>query len=49
MLDFTSNDPVVMDILERRIVMGQSIDEIAEEYSYLSTSEINNIIADAEQ
>ena len=37
------------DILERRIDMGQSVDEIAKEYEYLTVSEINNVIADVEQ
>lgn len=39
---------VVEDILERRR-NGQSLDEIAEEYAYLTKREINAIIAQIEQ
>lgn len=36
------------DILERRLA-GESLDELVEEFAYLSETEINNIIADLEQ
>lgn len=43
------SEEVRKDILDRRVVLGESVKQIAEEYEYLTESEINDIIADIEQ
>jgi uncharacterized protein (DUF433 family) len=40
-----TQENVYTDILERRL-NGASLDELVDEFSYLTRSEINNIIAD---
>lgn len=44
----TTPESVYNDILERRLA-GDSLDELVEEFAYLSETEINNVIADLEQ